>query len=180
MLVRAIALSLALVDRDRQRSFRWRPNHAEAGPHKHRSIRKTIANTRNIQSAWWRQYHATHAAAKHALQARRRSAASASAASCEGTHERRQRQNRRGRRQSRDRQPTSSAALLPSGEPAPAGWKHGTVDAGRAAVPRGQFDGAQVGSAAISVVGPAMGESVDTRPQPARSAAFRRHRSAAR
>ena len=52
--------------------------------------------------------------------------------------------------------------MLPSGEPAPTGWKRGQSSRSRAAVPRRQFTGAQVGSAAISVVGPAMGEPVDT------------------
>jgi hypothetical protein len=50
--------------------------------------------------------------------------------------------------------------MLPSGEAAPRGWKRSVVNGGELVFRVDNASGAQVGSAAISVVGPAMGDTV--------------------
>ena len=55
-----------------------------------------------------------------------------------------------------------SAAMLPSGEAAPAGWKRGESSGSELQFRVDNGSGMEVGSAAISVVGPATGETVDT------------------
>lgn len=52
-------------------------------------------------------------------------------------------------------------ALLPSGEAAPSGWKRDQSTAGELQFRVDNGSGMQVGSASISVVGPAMGETND-------------------
>jgi len=54
-----------------------------------------------------------------------------------------------------------SVALLPSGEAAPAGWKKSSANSGELQFRVDNASGSQIGSAAISVVGPAMGDTAD-------------------
>ncbi|MGH9818865.1 MAG: hypothetical protein ACRD43_01750, partial [Pyrinomonadaceae bacterium] len=55
----------------------------------------------------------------------------------------------------------TSVSMLPSGEVAPQGWKRSSASGGELQFRVDNSSGAQIGSAAISVVGPAMGETAD-------------------
>ncbi len=153
MLIRAIALSLALVF-GATVIVPVATESVEAGKKKKKRYAKK--KYKKYSKQWWRQYRAQQRR-KKAMQARRRAL--------------RLRQMRLARvRRAQKPQPRvaaatkpvtpekSSVAMLPSGQTAPAGWQPGSqtnsevlfsVDGGR-------------GTAAISVVGPANGETVDT------------------
>ena len=152
MLFRAIALSLALLIGIG--TLVPLATTIEAGAHKTKTY-KGKKKYRKYSKKWWRQYHARQRRRK-SLQARKRMM--------------RLRQIRlaRARQQSKGSQVVtpkakaaaaeSTVAVLPSGAPAPQGWRKGqssgsemqfSVDNGNA-------------SAAISVVGPATGETVAT------------------
>ncbi len=154
MVIRAIALSLALLI-GIGTIIPLATDLAEAGPKKTKKYRKSQKRYKKYSKRWWRQYRA-NLRRKRALQARRRAL--------------RLRQLRLARlRRSQNTKPLTVAvktqpaddkapALLPSGEAAPKSWKRGQTSGSEL-----QFsvDGGN-GSAAISVVGPAMGETVNT------------------
>ena len=159
MLVRAIALSLAFLIGGAA-IVPIATEFAEAGPKKKRKHRKHAKKYKKYSKGWWRQYRA-RMKRKKALQARRRAL--------------RLRQIRlakaRGPQMSKPRaavvtKPKPAAdqrtALLPSGEAAPTGWKRGQSSDGELQFRVDNGNGSEVGSASISVVGPATGESVDT------------------
>ena len=152
MLFRAIALSLALLVGGAT-IIPLATNQAEAGPRKSKRYRKA-KRYKKYSRQWWRQYHA-RVKRHRSLQARRRALrlhqlrlAKAAGAEKETT------------RTVKSAAP-SSVALLPSGQPAPAGWKQGETSGAEVRF-RLENNGTQVGTASISVVGPAMGESVGT------------------
>lgn len=154
MVVRAIALSLALLV-GIGTIIPLATDLAEAGPKKTKKYKRSQKKYKKYSKRWWRQHRAS-IRRKRALQARRRAM--------------RLRQLRLARvRGSQNAKPQAVAvktkpvdektpALLPSGQAAPNGWKRGQSSGSEL-----QFsvDGGN-GSAAISVVGPAMGETVDT------------------
>ena len=158
MLFRAIALTLALLI-GIGTIIPLGTDYAEAGPRKSKRYKKQ-KRYRKYSKRWWRQYRA-RMKRKRALQARRRS-----------MRLRRLRMarkhksvNRRARRSVAVSRPTEAPApvaqgpaLLPSGQSAPAGWTRGTSSSGEVnfSVDNGN------GSASISVVGPATGETVDS------------------
>ena len=151
MLIRAIALSIALVIGVGV-VLPLATAVTEAGPHhakykKHRKYRK-------YSKAWWRQYHKRQHQ-RRALAARRRAL--------------RLKQMRLEEARKTDKAPTpekkeiikTSAAvqpptLLPSGEEAPKGWTKTSVTPGELKFGVTDAKGQPVGSASISVVGPAM------------------------
>lgn len=155
MLFRAIALSLALLI-GIGTIIPLATDSAEAGPRKSKRYKKQ-KKYKKYSKKWWRQ-HRARMKRKRALQARRRAM--------------RLRQIRVARTRGAEKTGTKavavktqttppedrSMAMLPSGQAAPSGWK------------RGQSSGSEVqfsvdngnGSAAISVVGPATGESIDS------------------
>jgi len=154
MLFRAIALSLALLI-GIGTIIPLATNTIEAGPHKTKKYRGH-KKYRKYSKQWWRQYHARQRR-KKALRARKRMMR---------LHQlrlARARQQSKGSTvaaapKTKQVNEQTTAALLPSGAPAPQGWKKGSssgtelqfsVDNGNA-------------SAAISVVGPATGETVAT------------------
>lgn len=155
-MIRAIALSIALLI-GIGTIIPLATDMAEAGPKRSRKFRKHQKKYRKYSKAWWRQYRAA-LKRKRSLQARRRAM--------------RLRQIRLAKlRQTQTDKPATQAAktkpaveekvstaMLPSGEAAPSGWKRGAQSGSEL-----QFtvDGGN-GTAAISVVGPATGESVDT------------------
>lgn len=155
MLFRAIALTLALLI-GIGTIIPLGTDYAEAGPRKSKKYKKP-KKAKKYSKRWWRQYRA-RMKRKRALQARRRAM--------------RLRQLRMARKHSNGNRtgkavaaakPTSvpetqTAAVLPSGQAAPAGWKRGTSSSGEVnfSVDNGN------GSASISVVGPATGETIDT------------------
>ncbi len=152
-MVRAIALSIALLI-GLGTIIPLATEMAEAGPKKSKRYKKK--KYRKYSRAWWRQYRAKQRR-KRALQARRRA--------IRLRQLRLARLNKKGEVKPEKAVPTKSnapddkaVALLPSGEAAPAGWKRSQATGSEL-----QFsvDGGN-GTAAISVVGPAMGESVDS------------------
>ena len=154
MVVRAIALTLALLV-GIGTIIPLATDLAEAGPKKNRRYKKKQKKYKKYSKAWWRQYRAKQKR-KKALQARRRA-----------MRLRQLRLARMRKAQTAKPQPTvakapvpseKTVAMLPSGQAAPSSWKRGEASGAEL-----QFsvDGGN-GSAAISVVGPAMGDSVDT------------------
>lgn len=154
MLIRAIALSLALVF-GAAVIVPVATESVEAGKKK----KKRYANKKykKYSKQWWRQYRAQQRR-KKAMQARRRAL--------------RLRQMRLARlRRVQNAKPKvavatkpvtaekpATTAMLPSGQTAPAGWQPGSQSGSEVMF---SVDGGR-GTAAISVVGPANGETVDT------------------
>jgi hypothetical protein len=151
MVIRAIALSLALLV-GIGTIVPIATESVEAGKRKTKRYKKK--KYKKYSKAWWRQYRAQQRR-KRAMQARRRAL--------------RLRQLRTARRNAAEKKGNASAAkvqpvaakapaMLPSGEPAPSGWQAGALSGSEV-----QFsvDGGR-GTAAISVVGPASGETVST------------------
>jgi len=149
MLIRAIALSIALVIGVGV-LIPLATETTQAGPHqskykKHRKYKK-------YSRAWWRQYHRRQAQ-RRALAARRRALR---------LKQLRLQQARKDERSNEsDKIVKTSAvveqpALLPSGDQAPSGWKKTSATAGELKFGVTDNSGQTVGSASISVVGPAM------------------------
>lgn len=148
MVIRAIALSLALLV-GAGVIVPLATESVEAGKRKTKRYKKK--KYKKYSRAWWRQYRAAQRR-KAAMQARRRAL--------------RLRQLRMARRNAPKKDNTAAAgvktvadkapAMLPSGEAAPAGWQTGSLSGNEI-----QFsvDGGR-GTASISVVGPASGETV--------------------
>jgi hypothetical protein len=154
MLIRAIALSIALVVGVGV-LVPLATQTTEAGPHhsrykKHRKYRK-------YSKAWWRAYHKRQRA-RRALAARRRALRLKQLRMAEA------RKAEKSTTPAKKEIVKTSAAveppsLLPSGEEAPRGWKKTSVTPGELKFGVTDASGQTVGSATISVVGPAMGES---------------------
>ena len=156
MAIRAIALSLALLA-GIGTIVPLATESVEAGKHKTKRYKKK--KYKKYSKAWWRQYRAQQRR-NRATQARRRAL--------------RLQQLRQARRNAAAKQGDATAvktskvadkapAMLPSGEPAPSGWQTGSLSGNEV-----QFsvDGGR-GTAAISVVGPASGETVTSGRNPA-------------
>lgn len=156
MIVRSIALSLSLLI-GIGTIVPLATEYAEAGPKKKRKYRKQTKKYKKYSRAWWRQYRA-RMKRKRAMQARKRAL--------------RLRQLRLARAAAKARatgkksavvkvkKNTSAApAVLPSGDPAPAGWKQAQTSPAELQFRVDNSAGDQIGSASISVVGPAMGDS---------------------
>jgi hypothetical protein len=154
MLFRAIALTLALLI-GIGTIIPLGTDYAEAGPRKSKKYKKP-KKVKKYSKRWWRQYRA-RMKRKRALQARRRAM--------------RLRQLRMAKKFGHGKRtakpvvaakpssaPETQAAVLPSGQAAPAGWKRGASSSGEVnfSVDNGN------GSASISVVGPATGETIDS------------------
>jgi hypothetical protein len=153
-MIRAIALSIALLI-GIGTIIPLATELAEAGPKKTKRYKKKKAKRyKKYSKAWWRQYRAMQRR-KKAAQARRRAI--------------RLRQLRLARlRRAKAAAPKqdvaktappvgNAPAVLPSGEQAPTGWKRGQASGAELQF---DIDGGN-GTAAISVVGPAMGASGD-------------------
>jgi hypothetical protein len=155
MLFRAIALTLALLI-GIGTIIPLGTDYAEAGPRTAKKYKKH-KKYKKYSKRWWRQYRA-RMKRKRALQARRRAM--------------RLRQLRLARKRGTVRRASkpvvaakpkaapaeNSVSILPSGQAAPAGWKRAASTSSEVnfSVDNGN------GSASISVVGPATGETVDT------------------
>ena len=160
MLVRAIALSLALLI-GIGAIIPLATDTTQAGPHKHRKHRHH-RHYKKYSKGWWRQYHnrmrhkRTLAARKRALrlsQLRLASAHDAEKATSNGAPA-----SRSMVAKTRNTDP-SNAAMLPSGDPAPNGWSPAQGSASELKFRVDNSSGDQVGSASISVVGPAVSQS---------------------
>jgi hypothetical protein len=161
MLFRAIALSMALLV-GMGTLIPLATDQAEAGQRKKR--KKQVTKTKKYSKKWWRQYRARQKK-NRAIQARKRNLR---------LRQLRQARARRAsqarpvaRNQGRTVTPRQQAArttpaVLPSGDPAPAGWRATQASPAELQFRVDNSSGSQVGSAAISVVGPAVGETRST------------------
>ncbi len=151
MLVRAIALSLALLV-GIGAIIPLATNNAEAGPHRHHKHRKF----KKYSKAWWRQYH-KKMRQRRALRARARAlrlkrlrletehkAETGSPVAKTAT-----------KSVASTKTSGASPAVLPSGDPAPNGWNPAKASPSELQFRVDNSAGDQVGSASISVVGPA-------------------------
>lgn len=153
MLIRAIALSIALVIGVGV-IIPLATETTEAGPHhskykKHRKYRK-------YSKAWWRQYHRRQRA-RRAMAARRRALRLQQLRMAEA-----RKSEKSNAPEKKEIIKTSAtvepASLLPSGEEAPRGWKKTSATPGELKFGVTDSSGQTVGSASISVVGPAMAD----------------------
>lgn len=155
MLIRAIALSIALVVGVGV-LVPLATETTEAGPRYSKKYKKHKRYKKHSKR-WWRQYRA-RMRKRRALAARRRAI--------------RLRQLRlaRARRAERSNGPAGkeivktsavvdAPVILPSGEEAPSGWRRTSATAGELKFGVTDSSGRSVGSASISVVGPAMGDT---------------------
>lgn len=158
MIKKAIALSLALLI-GIGTIVPLATEFAEAGPKTKRKQRKA-KKYKKYSRAWWRQYRArmkrkkAMQARKRALRLRRLRLARAAAKA-----------RSKGERPTvaKVKKNTSAApAVLPSGDPAPAGWRPAQTSPAELQFRVDNSAGDQVGSASISVVGPAMGDQSST------------------
>ena len=156
MLFRAIALTLALLI-GIGTIIPFGTDYAEAST-RHSKKYKKHKKYKKYSKRWWRQYHA-RMKRKRALQARRRA-----------MRLRQLRLARLHKARNRPAKPVvaakakpsasateSSVAMLPSGQAAPTGWKRSASTNSEVSF---SVDNGN-GSAAISIVGPATGETVD-------------------
>lgn len=153
MVIRAIALSLALLI-GVGAIVPLATESVEAGKRKTKRYKKK--HYKKYSKAWWRQYRANQRR-KKAAQARRRALRLRQLRLARL----RKLQNPKAKQAAApNAKPaeTQAAALLPSGQAAPEGWRPGQLSGSEI-----QFsvDGGR-GTAAISVVGPATGETVDS------------------
>jgi hypothetical protein len=154
MLIRAIALSLALLI-GIGTIIPLATQDAEAGTHKHRKHRK---HYKKYSKQWWRAYH-KRMRQRRALQAKKRTL--------------RLRQLRLAQQRAAENGTPDAAkavavkkdgqpAVLPSGDPAPKGWKAAKAMPAEVQFRVDNASGDQVGSASISVVGPATTSGVSS------------------
>lgn len=157
MIKKAIALSLALLI-GIGTIIPLATEFAEAGPKTKRKHRKA-KKYKKYSRAWWKQYRA-RIKRKKAMQARKRAlrlkqlrlARAASKAKSNGEKP----------AVAKVKKTSSSApTVLPSGDPAPAGWKQAQTSPAELQFRVDNSAGDQVGSASISVVGPAMNDSTN-------------------
>ncbi len=155
MLFRAVALSLALMI-GIGTIIPLATEYAEAGPKHTKRYKKKPRKYKKYSKGWWRQYHA-RMKRKKALAARKRAL--------------RLQQLRLAKLQkagdSKDKAVVKpgaeqQTAVLPSGQAAPKGWKALKLSSGEIQFQIDGSSGGAVGSASISVVGPATGENVLT------------------
>jgi len=154
-MIRAIVLSLALLI-GIGAVIPLASENAEARRHrkykKHKKYKK-------YSKGWWRQYHARvkrkkeMAARRRALRLRQIRLAKMRAA-----------ENGAEVKTAAVQKPAEkrAPAVLPSGAPAPQGWVNDQSSTSELQFRVDDNNGSQIGSAAISVVGPASGETVDT------------------
>lgn len=161
MLVKAIALSLALLI-GIGAIIPLATDTTEAGPRHHRKHKQK--RYKKYSKKWWRQYHQrqrqkrTLQARKRALRLRQLRMAKARAAENPASNDSVVSKPNVVKRQKAD---TSAPAVLPSGDQAPAGWRTAQSSPTELQFRVDNSSGAQVGSAAISVVGPAIGSTSD-------------------
>ena len=153
MLFRAIALSLALLI-GIGIIVPFVTDTVEAGPRRAKKYKKH-KKYRKYSKRWWRQYHA-RMKRKRALQARRRALRLRQLRLATAKTQNRVRPRVASVTKAKASE-ESGSSLLPSGESAPAGWRRSQSSGSEV-----QFSVGDLGSAAISVVGPAVGETVDT------------------
>lgn len=146
-------------------------NYSEAGPkHQHKKKKKKI---KKYSRAWWRQYHQRQrrrkalAARKRALQLRQAMLAKQRSENVsDGSQPVVKVADKAGKSRAKSAKEnsataTTTAAILPSGERAPNSWKRGQESKSELQFRVDDEGGRQIGSASLSVVGPAMGADTD-------------------
>ncbi len=134
-------------------------DYAEAGAHKTGKHTKKYRKYKKYSKGWWRarfqrqRRNKALAAQRRALRLRQIRLANAKNAAGNGAAN----QSFMVKAGQKSAAPDSSPALLPSGDAAPKGWKRGANTADELQFRVDDENGAQVGSASISVVGPATG-----------------------
>ena len=155
MIFRAIALSVALLV-GIGTIVPLATEYAEAGPRKTRKYKKKQKKYKKYSKAWWRERRKRIrrqkqlAARKRVMRLRQIRLAKARKAAGNSANK----PEIAKAKSAEDKSP----ALLPSGESAPKGWKKGQTSASEMRF-NVEDGGSQIGSAAISVVGPAMNEN---------------------
>lgn len=159
MVVRAIALSLALLVGGTV-LIPLATDQAEAGPKKKR--KKQVKKYKKYSKGWWRQYRVK-------MKKKRQIAARKRALRLRQIRLARKRVAERSTPMAKPAKPRtpmaapSTITALPSGDPAPAGWSASVSTPAELKFRVDNSAGDQVGSASISVVGPAVGESTGGR-----------------
>jgi len=159
MLLRAIVLSLALLI-GIGTIIPLATEYAEAGPRKNRKYKKKHKKYKKYSKRWWREYNKRKkrqkllAARKRSLRLRRLRLARAKKAMQNGKAKPAQTVSKTVE--------DKSPAVLPTGEAAPTGWKRGQNSTSEVQFQVDNGRGAKLGSAAISVVGPAMNDEGNT------------------
>jgi hypothetical protein len=143
MLVRAIALSLALLFGGAV-IIPLATDSTEAGP-RYKKHRKQVKRYKKYSKAWWRQYRARHRRLQ-ALRARKRAMRLAQLRLAEAG---------KGDPAIANIPAKAQPVALPSGAKAPAGWRPASVSPAELQFRVDNTSGDQVGSASISIVGPA-------------------------
>lgn len=156
-MIRAIVLSLALLI-GLGAVIPLATENAEAGARKTKKYKKG-KKYKKYSKRWWRQYHA-RMRQKRSAAARRRALR---------LRQMRLAKIREAQRGAENQSvaasmapPAKKAAILPSGAPAPQGWTNDQATSSELQFRVDDGSGMQIGSAAISVVGAANGETVDT------------------
>ena len=156
MIFRSIALSLAIVV-GLTTILPFVTTGVEAGPHKH--AKKKGKKYKKYSKHWWRAYR-QRTRRQNALNSQRRllRLRQIRLANTEKTAENNSaNQAKVSRPDKKSFVEDNSTAMLPSGEPAPKGWKRAVSSTGEVNYSVVSDTGANLGSAAISVVGQAVG-----------------------
>ncbi len=151
MLVRAIALSLALLIGIGV-VIPMMTDDAQARPRKHRKHRHH-RHYKKYSKGWWRQYHRRQRRLE-AIRARRRELRLTQLRLAKAHAEDNSAQANAKPETAKTKK--SEAAVLPSGAPAPSGWRPATNSDAELQFRVDNSAGEQVGSASISVIGPAV------------------------
>ncbi len=155
MLVRAIALSLALLI-GVGAIIPLATDYAEAGPHKHRKHNQ-VRKYKKYSAGWWRQYHRRQKQ-RRALAARKRSLRLSQLRLAKANAENPTAPVTTAQTAKAVKSTTTATAVLPSGDPAPTGWTPQKASPSELQFRVDNNAGDQVGSASITVVGPATGQ----------------------
>lgn len=142
-------------------------NFSEAGPRHQQKKKKKL---KKYSKAWWRQYRQRQkrkralAARKRALKARQEMLARQRRAEngSNGSQSVVKVADKSGKARQTTVKENSATAVLPSGESAPRSWKRGQESKSELQFRVDDDGGRQIGSASLSVVGPAMGADTDT------------------
>lgn len=164
MLLRAIALSIALLV-GIGTIVPLATEYAEAGSHKTKTYKKKKRYWRGVKKyskRWWQLYRAQERRKRAA--AKRRRALRLRRLRAERTREAAKQKAlpARATEKTKVEETPRISSVLPSGQPAPNGWVAAKADGGEVLFSIGNGSGANIGSASISVLGPATGETVST------------------
>ena len=160
MLVRAIALSLALLIGGAT-IIPLATDSSEAGPRNKKKKRKQAKKYKKYSKGWWRQYRA-RMKRKKAMQARKRSLRLRQLRLARARAAERNNGETATKPSAVKRQKTDSTqAVLPSGDTAPNGWSQATSSPAELKFRVDNSSGDQVGSASIAVLGPAQDQPGD-------------------